>query len=43
MNKYPQYHTNPDGIIKFAMYNSINGDDMLLDDSWNNFVASTED
>lgn len=32
MNKYPQYHTNPDGIIKFAMYNSINGDDMLLDD-----------
>ena len=30
--KYPQYHTNPDGIIRLAIYNSINGDDTLLDD-----------
>ena len=32
MNKYPQYHTNPDGIIRLAIYNSINGDNTLLDD-----------
>jgi hypothetical protein len=32
MNKYPRYHTNPDGIIRFAVYNSINGDNTLLDD-----------
>jgi hypothetical protein len=32
MNKYPRYHTNPDGIIRLAVYNSINGDDTLLDD-----------
>jgi hypothetical protein len=31
MNKYPQYHTNPDGIIRLAIYNSINGDNTLLD------------
>src|SRR5215469_15265680 len=33
MNKYPRYYTNPDGIIRLAVYNSINGDDNLLDDS----------
>jgi cytochrome c len=31
MNKYPQYHANPDGIIRLAIYNSINGDGTLLD------------
>ena len=31
MNKYPQYHTNPDAIIRLAIYNSINGDNTLLD------------
>jgi hypothetical protein len=29
INKYPQYY--PDGIIRLAIYNSINGDDSLLD------------
>jgi hypothetical protein len=32
MNKYSSYHTNPDDIIKLAVYNSINGDDTPLDD-----------
>jgi len=32
MYKYPQYHTNPDAIIRLAIYNSINGDNTLLDD-----------
>jgi hypothetical protein len=32
MNKYPRYHANPDGIIRLAIYNSINGDYTLLDD-----------
>jgi hypothetical protein len=32
MNKYPQYHTNPGDIIRLAIYNSINGDNTLLDD-----------
>ena len=32
MNRYPLYHANPDGIIRLAIYNSINGDDTLLDD-----------
>jgi hypothetical protein len=32
MNKYHRYHTNPDGIIRLAIYNSINGDNTLLDD-----------
>jgi hypothetical protein len=32
VNKYPQYCTNPDGIIKLAIYNSIDGDNKLLDD-----------
>ena len=31
MNKFSGYHTNPDGIIKSAIYNSINGDDTLID------------
>jgi hypothetical protein len=30
MNKYPQQHI-PDGIIRLAIFNSINGDNMLLD------------
>lgn len=32
LNKCPQYHTNPDGIIRLSTYTSINGDDTLLDD-----------
>ena len=31
MNKYLKYHTNPDDIIRLAIFNSINGDDTLLD------------
>jgi len=31
MNKYRQFHPNPDGIIKLAMHNCIIGDNMLLD------------
>jgi hypothetical protein len=31
MNKYPKYHNNPDGIIRWAIYNSINGNNTLLD------------
>jgi hypothetical protein len=31
MNKYPKYHPNPDGIIRWAIFNSINGDDTFLD------------
>jgi hypothetical protein len=31
MNKYRQFHPNPDGIIKLAMHNCITGDNMLLD------------
>jgi hypothetical protein len=30
--KYPQYFTNPDGIIKWAIYCSSNGDDRFLND-----------
>jgi hypothetical protein len=29
MNKYPKYHPNPDGIIRWALFNSI--DDTFLD------------
>jgi hypothetical protein len=32
MNKYPRYHTNPDSIVRLAVYNSINGDNTLLND-----------
>ncbi len=32
VNKYPQYQeANPDAIIRLAIYNSINGDNTLLD------------
>ncbi|HYA81837.1 MAG TPA: hypothetical protein VEH06_00110 [Candidatus Bathyarchaeia archaeon] len=30
MYKYPQYHINPDDIIRLAIFNSINGDGTLL-------------
>jgi hypothetical protein len=33
MNKHPQYCTNPDGIIKLAIFNSINGDNKILDEN----------
>ncbi|MFZ0512769.1 MAG: hypothetical protein WAM14_14270 [Candidatus Nitrosopolaris sp.] len=32
VSKYPQYHTNPDEIIKWAIYCSINGDNKFLDE-----------
>jgi hypothetical protein len=32
MSKHFQYHENPDGVIRLAVYNSINGDDTILDD-----------
>ena len=32
MNKYSDYHTNPDDVIRLAIFNSINRDDTLLDD-----------
>jgi hypothetical protein len=31
MYKYPEYHINPDDIIRLAIFYSINGDNMLLD------------
>jgi hypothetical protein len=31
MYKYPQYHINPDDIVRVAIFNSINRDDRLLD------------
>jgi hypothetical protein len=31
MYKYPQYHINPDDMIRMAVFNSINYDDRLLD------------
>lgn len=31
INKYSRYCNNPDGILELAIYNSINGDDTLLD------------
>jgi hypothetical protein len=31
MNKYPQFHTNPDAIIKLAIHNCITGDNTLID------------
>ena len=31
MNKHPQYHPNPDAIIRLAIFNSINHDNTLLD------------
>jgi hypothetical protein len=30
--KYPHYCVNPDGAIKLAVFNSINGDNTLLND-----------
>ncbi|MGB6590465.1 MAG: hypothetical protein WBE68_03035 [Candidatus Nitrosopolaris sp.] len=30
--KYPQYHTNPHGIITWAIHSSINGDNKFLDE-----------
>jgi hypothetical protein len=32
MNKYSAYHTNPDDVIRLAIFNSINRDNTLLDD-----------
>jgi hypothetical protein len=31
MNKHPQYHPNPEGIIRLLIFNSINGDNTPLD------------
>ena len=30
--RYPQYHSNPDGVIKCVTYFSINGDNTILDE-----------
>jgi hypothetical protein len=32
VNKYTQYHSNPDGIIKWAVQCAINGDNRFLDE-----------
>jgi hypothetical protein len=32
MSKHSQYHENPDGVIRLAVYNSVKGDDTLLDE-----------
>jgi hypothetical protein len=32
MNKYPNYHMNPDGIIQWAIHCSIIGDNTFVDD-----------
>jgi hypothetical protein len=32
VHKYPQYHTNPHGIITWAIHSSINGDNKFLDE-----------
>lgn len=32
INKYPKYHTNPDGIIRWAVHCSVNGDNKILDE-----------
>ena len=37
--KYPQYLPNPDGIIRLAIFNSINGDNQLLDQVLEQFAA----
>jgi hypothetical protein len=31
INKYSRYCTNPDNLLELAIFNSINGDDTLLD------------
>ena len=30
--RYPQYHFNPDGVVKCVTYFSINGDNTILDE-----------
>jgi hypothetical protein len=40
MTKYPRYHTNPDSIVRLAVYNSINGDNTLLDDKLKQLLDS---
>ena len=32
MNKYPRYCPNPDEIITWVVYCSVNGDNKILDD-----------
>jgi hypothetical protein len=39
--KYPEYHRNPDEIIKRAVHWSINGDDTFLEDKLAHFIALT--
>ena len=31
MNKYPQFHTNPNGIIRWAINGAVKGDNQFLD------------
>jgi hypothetical protein len=32
LNKYPQYNRNPDGVIRWAIQSSNNGDNVFLND-----------
>lgn len=32
MNKYPQFHTNPNGIIRWAINGAVKGDNQFLDE-----------
>jgi hypothetical protein len=32
LNKYPEYNRNPDGILRWAIRSSINGDNVFLND-----------
>jgi hypothetical protein len=33
VNKHPEYLPNPDAIIRLAIFNSINGDNKILDEN----------
>ena len=37
--RYPQYLPNPDAIIRLAIFNSINGDNQLLDQTLEQFLT----
>ena len=41
MNKYPNYHMNPDGIIQWAIHSCLNGDNTFLDDKLEQLVPLT--
>jgi hypothetical protein len=33
LNKYPQYHPNPDEIIAWTVHWAVNGDNKILDEN----------